>query len=1078
MRGAALHVRQRVLWLFRCVLFIFLGATGLNATALGSETAATAVGWSLSRAGTEEWERIEGDGTLVVTEAGLNAVVPPHSITRWQLVVEPIWVYRYTDISLRVITKGVVNEASPPLLSLSPGHYGPTTPGLEPNANPFQPPEPYAVSLPAIALSQGAAAWKQRVELPREYRQIDRITLTVQSATAEAELLIQELQFEDPLYGSDTWVSCANIRGVSVDLENSPLLFLNLPETDIPLSELDPKQAALPRTVLCASVPFLLNPNRTVFGSRMAERAAIRVNVNERCREVFLLLGAYTVGTDEAFRFEPRRAIHEPERLIVLKTYSDGSQEKSFPYSLNANRYVVDATSFCAYTVPANPEKVLRTVAVVEQMSYGEVFLAGITVNPGPTPLYPYPEGDFVPSAPLPNMPKNSNPPTLTVDSNRLFTLENDFYKIELQSNPGCQLTALYHKGLGCNLIPEPLPLFAMQLQGIRLPVENLKLVSFKTQGNNLELNMITPEDAGALPLKLTVKADESPRCEMNLQMDNPGYTPVSLRLRFPDLKGLRLGEAVEREWYLFPRMQIALGREAIRLTGEHRSEFPVQFMDLFSDDLIGGLALHTRDANSVVKQYQFEKDASGSTMAVGYGIDRPIVLPSGSRMQVPATVLDFHAGDWHAPFHSYREWLKSLPQETKPNRTLAPVFLCHRDYPLGGTGLIFDKDSNRYTFNRLLTESKQHLGGLGMIDLAGWSFSEAYGRVGDYNSIPLGGFENLAKGIQSLQTQDVQVSLNFNGYLVDPRAPIVQQGGKAWQILDAQNQPKTWPGNDELFMCPYAEGWQKYLGESIVNAVRQTGTSMVFLDQIGFADPQWACFSSSHGHEPGAHPLLGEYLLMQAVRTQLQEAGLDAALCVDQVPNDIQARRLDAAYNYGMAYPPSYPSPAFCNLLRYAQPSLKVIELFQPGNMPRALCEERAKLAFFHGEGIWLKGFAQSWLSREARQFVQKAGALYRQHGDAFQSQTIDPLIPTQMPYLLANRFRGEQKEIVTLYNAGYQTLSGNLFRSESPAVSVQEEMGLRDFQAEKRDEVWSIKGSIDPHELSFLVFTHAPNP
>ena len=494
--------------------------------------------------------------------------------------------------------------------------------------------------------------------------------------------------------------------------------------------------------------------------------------------------------------------------------------------------------------------------------------------------------------------------------------------------------------------------------------------------------------------------------------------------------------------------------------------------MDVYSETRAFGIAVHTRDTELILKRFQFEKSDNGSRMGVEYGFFRPIELEAKEAFVTPNATIEFHAGDWRAPLRAYRDWLSEW-YEPKSNArgSLKNVFICRRDYPIGGTGYLFDPAADTYTFPNLITESRGALGGIDMIDISGWAYSETHGRVGAYERYELGGKENLRRGIEESRRQGIPVGLYLEGYLIDPRSQVGQEHGKEWQIVGKDGKPKQWPGNEEIFVCPHCKDWQEYMSDTLLQAANDTGAGALYLDQYGFADGGKACYSPDHGHPIGAHPLTGELEMLKRARQKLNGANHPVSLYCEQVPCDIVSQYVDAAFSYNMWGKRNFDSPSKLNLFRYAIPDLTLIELFHPGIDPKGVSEEDIKLCFFHGHAMWLKGRARSWYSHESRAFIQKAYRIFHEHIDAFTSNTVEPLLPTQHRGLYANRFSSDKEDIITLYNTRYHTIRGPLLTISAMKEQTRDIWGIDEFDVKQSGNDICIWGQLNPHEIGCIV-------
>ncbi len=121
------------------------------------------------------------------------------------------------------------------------------------------------------------------------------------------------------------------------------------------------------------------------------------------------------------------------------------------------------------------------------------------------------------------------------------------------------------------------------------------------------------------------------------------------------------------------------------------------------------------------------------------------VCLALGETYRAPESAV-VHGGDWRQGFAPIASGC--LPGTGPPGRPewLRCAFSARRDYPIGGTGHLFDMLKNCYTFSNLIGDGEA-FGGIDFIDISGWAQSDAVGRVGDY-PIELGGADDLRRNI------------------------------------------------------------------------------------------------------------------------------------------------------------------------------------------------------------------------------------------------------------------------------------------------------------------------------------------
>ncbi len=521
-------------------------------------------------------------------------------------------------------------------------------------------------------------------------------------------------------------------------------------------------------------------------------------------------------------------------------------------------------------------------------------------------------------------------------------------------------------------------------------------------------------------PDALRIDAAEDPTPQgrgLSLAITNTAATPRDLKVTFPTLTVHPAAGATDI-YYLFPRQGAILSAADAKLEAPYNAAFPLQFLDVFSPSANSGLSLTVMDAQGFPKLFRLVKSGPSVQLEVDYAIH----LEPGETWRAPSALLTPHNGDWHAGFSSYRRWLASWYKPAGPRPAwLRTAFWARRDYPIGGTNLLFDPNSRRYTYPALIRDGA-HFGGIDFIDISGWALSDTAGRVGDY-PIELGGPEDLRRNVALGLQQRIPTGLYFEGYLIDRNSAVGRRHAAEWQMIDAKGKGQWWQGGDprELFVCPYQPGWQRYISRRVADVAQQTGATAVYLDEYGFGAK--FCYASNHGHRPGAETLRGEIAATAQVRRALDSAGLrDTIIYIEETPPDAAAPFIDAAFCYNLDHANLDLSPLKLNLSRFAFPDIRLWDMVSTGIDPRSLPADDFRLSLWHGNGLWLKGHSETWYGANLREFIRKAHSLLQAHAQAFAGEA-EPLIESPHPAVFINRFRGGGETVYTLFNASYRT-------------------------------------------------------
>ena len=362
------------------------------------------------------------------------------------------------------------------------------------------------------------------------------------------------------------------------------------------------------------------------------------------------------------------------------------------------------------------------------------------------------------------------------------------------------------------------------------------------------------------------------------LSLTNVSRQRQKFTLVYPSLD-IRPSPDAADVYYVFPQQGAVIGRQEQSFEADYSGVFPLQFVDVFAPSANCGAGVVVRDTAARGKHFRLHKTGATVRVEVLY----TVTLEPGETQRYPDVEVSFHGGDWHQGFAAYRRWVASWYKPRGPRPAwLRAAFWARRDYPVGGTGHLFDERANHYRFCNLIRNS-QALGGADFIDLSGWALSKSSGRVGDY-PIELGGPEDLARNVASARSKGVYTGLYFEGYLMDKGSRIGRHSGAEWQIIDATGRPKWWKGEAELFVCPYVQAWQQYLSGRVSEVARQVGAGAVYLDEYGFGHQR--CYSTTHGHPPGVGTMQGELAMVHAVRRALDAAGRsETMLYIEETP-------------------------------------------------------------------------------------------------------------------------------------------------------------------------------------------------
>lgn len=941
------------------------------------------------------------------------AVTTPNTAMAWTLTCEPVWMAPFRTLALSYFVEGVPEDAGGAFIELFDGSTGPITPGATNTENPLASGGRHACGNYTPGLHVELVDLGNVENLER----VAEITITVRAGADPVAVRLNQLAFlADPVSpGALPAPEILRLEG-----GERPHVALALPaENRVPLQDLA-KALGLDTGVLApgpaaiAGFPFTLAAEAAVTPTTRG--GALAMAPSGSGDTLALLLATRLWGNAEGWysagdRAPRDRAPGAHQARIALR-YVDGAIEGAIPRHA-ATGAVGLVAGIAAYTVPIDPERELAEISLVEEMSYGQVALiAASMLTRGEDPVAD--TSAAAPEVKLPAAAESDPPGSIRVEAGGTrLVVDGAGQVIQLAGADG-------HAWGGA---PFSLLEVAPDADAAPLALEVLE-TSVSTEGDRAMFRWRAPNGtpAGAREASLTITAQPGGALRLDAELYNPGDAPWTPHVALPALPGLRASRG-GRPAYMLPARSALNDTAPVSLSEVYGGRFPLQFMDVYDATHGGGLACIVLDDTRRRKWFEFTQDADGvSQMAVRY---RNLEIAPGERLALPPVLIRPHEGDWRAPFAEYRDWVRATFPRTRENG-MRGVFYCRRDYPLGGTTYLYDVAKPAYSYDKLISESNWAFGGIDMIDISGWAYNEAIGRVGTYLRNDLGGLEALAAGVRAGHARGVQTGLYFEGYLLDKRAATAAEGLANWQLVRAGGEPAWWPGEMEFFCCPGAPGWREKLASDIAAVAAATGADAVYVDQLGILDPGKECWADNHGHPVPSNPIDEEIGLLMRVREVLDSVKPDCAIYIEHLPCDAMTPYIDGAFNLGMKHTRHALGPTKLPLHRYLTPDIPVFEMVAHGIRPIPAEADDLKLSFFHGLGLWLKGRGGSWYSEGFRALAPAFHEVLVAHTDFFRSPDAAPHIDTLREGVYANRFPHGDRVLYTLYNATPDTLTG----------------------------------------------------
>ena len=931
-------------------------------------------------------------------------------------------------------------------------------------------------------------------------KELATMAIQVQNESEVAEVVIRSIKFvnrpPDPDKRLEEVLPEAPKRKgkfVPLDISDRCNIALSQLGLDLPVKDWKFQQ----RNVIAAGIPFIVSTKELNALAPETEQGigSIAVPLDKwegeahtkpkstmKASEAYLLLAAsFPQWEEPSYGGGSSIRIRHPHRFVVEVVYQDGSSELYFPLRVSSRRPEI-VRGIDVYVVPLlKPAKEIR---LHDRMRLGDFALCGLTLNLGEPQIGLSGTRDTgqgtgdggqgagglwdVPSLPVARQAKLAPPKQVSVQQrNGMLVLENANLRLVVQLQPP-MLAELWLLPTKRNVLTAPVPLFSVQSWDGKVQATSADYQvqnGWDTgQGTRdmfvLHLNAPNP----SLPdVRIVLRMDEATTFEMRVVLHNKSQQTQRWRFRLPDRWGFRIGE---NDFYAYPLRTAIISDREISLRYRYSGWLPLQFLDLSAPELGIGLGLLTKDLTGFDRHVELRRKGKVTHFSISWHCDP--VNPSES-VELPPVELFVHSGDWRGAFERYKAWVQTWYQPLAPRKEwFRKVFAFRQDYIIAG---LFDFATKTYRFAERVQFAREAFGACDYLHIFDWGTTLHRGRTGDYDpwNERLTNSDEFKVAVTNLQGAGVPVGLYIEGYLVDERSRVGRANGRNWALRRPDGSIAYWPDSTEFFVCPGVKGWQDYLVGVYQRVREETGALGFYIDQFGFCDR--TCFAHAHDHPPDWHVLPGEGQLTRKVRQALPP---ECVVYTENFPPDIHTVLQDGSFDYAINYfqTTAYRwMPVPVRLGRFAFPDFKVLQIIVC-DLPVGTNEEAIRQVFFNGDGFWIQGEPDPWWQPEALSVLRKCIAILREHADAFASDRCEPLVPTLVGGVFANKFEGESKTVWTLYNANWRSVSGEV-------LAVPHEKGARYFDAWNGKEIKPrivgktayLRLTVEPHGVGCVV-------
>lgn len=715
-------------------------------------------------------------------------------------------------------------------------------------------------------------------------------------------------------------------------------------------------------------------------------------------RELYLLT-AVAAPADEPFGIDwrhprPMEVLDVPEKLVCEIRYETGPPDQVLPVMTTGGWGVPRGVE----VVVVHPDPTRRPTTLIwhdcmRTASFG--ILAATARFDAPRVSEPNWDGLNWPAPPQPKLP--AEPWRQALDGTRWAT-------------PPADSPVTWAPG----------PVFEVAVGGQVLPAEEWRPGVVTSDAPRLTAVAVHQ------PTGLSVELRALPagaRLRLELTVRNGGSERLAATVRFPVLSGVRIGTVADT-WYLFGKRGGLIHRAPLRLREPLGERHPLQCDGFFNPATGVALACLTTDTVGAHHFVDEAKDEGGGSWSPEYP-ERD--LPPGASFAATPAELHLLPGDWRAIFGAYRRWLAGwyTPPKDKDwwRRSFATI----------GRNARYDAvpdPRDRGSLAPTIERCRQAMGYCDLVHLFGWSATKEYGDWGDYGHYEqtVGGLATFRAKIAAAQAQGVAVSLYQDAYLLCEKSRFAGAKARQWAMRRRDGEPWYVPVYEAFNICPYQPGWQDYLSAAYGRIAAETGVKVLYIDEYGATDGRWTCYAKDHGHNGVEIPSLGEVAMLRRIRAAV---GPDVALYTEYPPAEASRLYLDGSLTYQAVWSVDQAAltPHFIDLPRFAFPEFKQFHLIhyvavRDGN------GWVLKFPFFNGETYRLGEPNLPSYDEAAMALQRRAVQVLCEHREAFASREVEPLVPTAVSGVFANRFTAPRETVWTLYNANGRTVRGVILR------------------------------------------------
>ena len=586
--------------------------------------------------------------------------------------------------------------------------------------------------------------------------------------------------------------------------------------------------------------------------------------------------------------------------------------------------------------------------------------------------------------------------------------------------------------------------------------------------GNEVKITLVPEDPSILLLISLNLRMDSSAQLVSSLSVENREDETITLRVLFPDLKELKLGDEIDSNRYFFPYFGGIISKEPFEMNpnamnGIYGRSVAIQVMDVYDEELNGGLYLLARDSDSNYKNF-FMRKADMCSMGLAY-FERD--LTPGQSYALPDAGLGVHSGGWREAISAYKKWLATWFDTLHlddPRREwfkkINMVFM--------GNGIVWD--NKRVDVEKTIARGVNY-GGYPLV-----TFDMRWEEFYDDASLkePAWKLQAIKTAVKEFHQKGVRVCA-WTGLLVglpdDCRLAEKFGKNKKWARLQKDGRFYSDWQEAPIMFCQGFPEFQDAAARIAARIVKEFDIDVLYIDCLG-ATPRQLCYNPLHNHPSPGIGAKGSMEFLEKIRAAIDKVKPEVVISGEALGTDAMMQIM--AHNMPFTlehYAPQTELP-FIDLPRFVHPRTKFLSILTWG-------EDRhlRRIGFFNGEGYYHQEEVTPEnpcrpFTRKGQRLVKKIKTTLDEHYDAFTSVNPTPLIFTGNPDLYGNRFpaNNKTKVVYTFYNPTWQTIKID-FPIDETASSCRDLWNKKDLKITKADGKLTVPAEVGPRDVGCVV-------